>query len=141
MPQLDIGSHRTQINSFVVRFAVRYRTTTGRRVPKVARVLKIRSKKRETELSVSGASEGGNDLAAEADLAYGKIVGGNRSNASSVLAEVNEKHEAWRKAMHDQNCTARSSVTSPEVQPQFVSWTIARKEDKPKRVPQSKVQR
>ena len=93
MPQLDIGSYRTQVNALVRTFGRRYRTRAGIALPKVARAIKRRSRKTER-----GRTQGetGTMQKAQAEDAYGKELGSGLHTASEVLNASRDMHLQWR---------------------------------------------
>lgn len=92
MPQLDIGSYRTQVNSLVRRFGVRYRTRTGWLLPKLGRAVKRRQKKAE-QGRMEGETMG--ERRAQSEEGHGKRMGEARSIGSSSLDEAHHRQRSW----------------------------------------------
>lgn len=93
MPQLDIGSYRTQVNTLIVRFGRRYRTRTGWILPKLARVVKRRSKKAEQSRNMEGSRT--QELETLSNT-YAGWRADTRVRTNNSLEKLETKHNAWR---------------------------------------------
>ena len=92
MPQLDIGSYRSQVNTLVRRFGRRYRTRTGWVLPKLGRAVKRRAKKAE-----QGRREGESmgEVRSQSEEGHGKRMGEARNLGASALEEAQQQQRNW----------------------------------------------
>ena len=92
MPQLDTGTYFGQVTWLVRVFGVLYRTRTGDVLPKLNRIVKIRSKKRERTRGEARQYEGERK---SVERGYGARRGGAAGKSYRLLQETQDVQSEW----------------------------------------------
>lgn len=94
MPQLDTATFFGQVTWLVIVFGVLYRATRGEVLPKVSRIVKMRSKKRD-RTRVDATQYDGERTAV--DNGYSMRLGKAANQSHGLLQETVEVQSNWRK--------------------------------------------
>ena len=92
MPQLDTATFRGQVTWLVRRFGVLYRARTGEILPKVSRIVKLRSKKRDRTRGDATQYDGER---ARVENGYSTRLGNAAGSSYGLLQETMDVQNTW----------------------------------------------
>ena len=92
MPQLDTATFRGQVTWLVIVFGVLYRTRTGDVLPKLSRIVKLRSKKRDRTRGDARQYEGERT---QTENGYSARLGNAAGSSYGLLQETMDVQTNW----------------------------------------------
>ena len=92
MPQLDTATFRGQVTWLVIVFGVLYRTRTGDVLPKLSRIVKLRSKKRDRTRGDAPQYDGERT---QVENGYSSRLGNAAGSSYGLLQETMDVQTNW----------------------------------------------